>query len=337
MRAAGCESLADVSELSVMGLAEVLRHLPRLLRLRARLRVEIGRWQPDLYVGVDAPDFNLGLAARLRRDGFRAVHYVSPSIWAWRQSRARTIGAQVDRVLCLFPFEPALYQAHGVAADFVGHPLADQLAPAADRAERKRALGFDPERPLLALLPGSRRAEVARLAEPMVAAGSGLLREHPSWQLGLPVANPGCDALLAPQLSANPALRTLDGRATELLAAADLAIVASGTATLEAALVGVPMLVAYRLSPLTYWLVQRFKLLKSRWFSLPNALAGRELVPELAQDAVTGEGLLKALTGLASDPKAQQRQREGFAVLREQLGGNAADRAARAVLAACTQ
>lgn len=335
MREAGCQSLADVSELSVMGLVEVLRHLPRLLRLRWRLRREIVQWRPHLYVGVDAPDFNLGLAAKLRRDGFRALHYVSPSIWAWRQGRARSIGEQVDEVLCLFPFEPALYQAHSVPAQFVGHPLADRLAPATDRAALKRALGLDPQRPLLALLPGSRRGEVGRLAQPFVAGALAFARGNPAWQIALPVANSGCAEVLDRTVGADPLIHRLDGHSTELLSAADLAVVASGTATLEAALVGVPMLVGYRLAPLTYWLVQRFNLLKSRWFSLPNALAGRDLVPELAQDAVTPVGLHQALAKLASDPQAQQRQRDGFTALRQQLGGDAADRAARAVIEAC--
>lgn len=335
MRDVGCESLADVSELSVMGLVEVLRHLPRLLKLRARLRREITQWRPDLYVGVDAPDFNLGLAAKLRRAGMRAVHYVSPSIWAWRRGRAKSIGAQVDQVLCLFPFEPALYHAHSVSAEFVGHPLADKLAPAVDRVAIKRELGLDPERPLLALLPGSRRGEVGRLAEPFIGGARAFAADHPQWQVALPVANAGCAQVLERSFGADPAITRLDGRSTELLAAADMAVVASGTATLEAALVGVPMLVAYRLAPLTYWLVQRFNLLKSRWFSLPNALADRELVPELAQHEVTAEGLHQALNRLAADTDAQQRQRDGFAALRAELGGNAADRAARAVLKAC--
>ncbi len=336
MRAAGCSTLADVSELSVMGLVEVLRHLPRLLRLRARLRRELLAWRPHLYLGVDAPDFNLGLAAKLRRDGICALHYVSPSIWAWRQQRARSIGAQVDEVLCLFPFEPALYHTHGVAAQFVGHPMADQLAPASDRAPMKRALGFADDRPLLALLPGSRRGEVGRLAAPFVAGANRFVETHRHWQLGLPVANAGCAQVLDQLRVADDRIKRLDGQASELLAAADLALVASGTATLETAMVGTPMIVGYRLAPLTYWLVQRFKLLKSRWFSLPNALAGSDLVPELAQDEVNPERLANELATLADSSEAQQRQRDGFAAMRLSLGGDAADRAAAAVLAACT-
>jgi lipid-A-disaccharide synthase len=333
MRAAGCATLADIDELSVMGLVEVLRHLPRLLGLRRRLRRELLAWQPDLYLGVDAPDFNLGLAAQLRRAGVPAVHYVSPSIWAWRRKRARTIGTQVDEVLCLFPFEPALYAAHAVPARFVGHPMADRLKPLSDRAAIRASLGLDPTRPLLAVLPGSRRGEVGRLGAPFLAAASAFLADHPNWQAALPVANPGCAEVLA-RLSdvSGRAIVRLNGRSSELLAAADLALVASGTATLEAALVDTPMVVAYRLAPISYWLVRTFGLLESRWFSLPNALSERALVPELAQHEVMPERLARELGRLAEDPTAVQGQREGFAVIRQTLRQDASGRAADALL-----
>ncbi|MCB1587277.1 MAG: lipid-A-disaccharide synthase [Xanthomonadales bacterium] len=334
MRAAGCESLADISELSVMGLIEVLRHLPRLLRLRWRLRREILAWQPDIFIGVDAPDFNLGLAAWLRRRGLRALHFVSPSIWAWRRQRARTIGTQVDEVLCLFPFEPALYAEYGVPARFVGHPLADRLQPVADRQALRAVLGLSAA-PLLAVLPGSRRGEVSRLGAPFVAAAVRFLDAHPGWQVALPVANEGCarvlDAVCAGVDGANRVLR-LDGRSTELLAAADLALVASGTATLEAALVDTPMLVAYRLAPFSNWLVRTFGLLQSRWFSLPNALTGRALVPELAQEDVAALPLSDALIELQVDADSVVQQRQGFAEIRRALRNQASQRAADAIL-----
>ncbi len=334
MRAAGCESLADISELSVMGLVEVLRHLPRLLGLRRRLRRELQAVGPDLFVGVDAPDFNLGLAAQLRRGGVPAVHYVSPSIWAWRRKRARTIGAQVDEVLCLFPFEPALYAAHGVSARFVGHPLADRLQPQADRSGLLASLGLDPARPLLAVLPGSRRGEVSRLARPFLTAANEFLAKRPHWQVALPVANPGCAEVLGPLAdgTGQSAIKRLDGRSGELLAAADLALIASGTATLEAALVDTPMVVGYRLAPFSYWLVRTFGLLESRWFSLPNALSERALVPELAQHEVVPERLAQQLGRLADDPAVRQAQREGFAAIRQALRQDASVRAADALL-----
>lgn len=334
MRQAGCESLADVSELSVMGLVEVLRHLPRLLRLRWRLRRQILDWRPDVFVGVDAPDFNLGLAGWLRRRGVPAVHYVSPSIWAWRLERARSIGRQVDEVLCLFPFEPALYAAHGVPARFVGHPLADRLRPVSDKGAARAALGLEPG-PLLAILPGSRRGEVGRLGSHFAAAAVRFLDSHPGWQAVLPVASAGCAEVLTKELAGVPGaerVQRIDGRASELLAAADLALVASGTATLETLLVDTPMVVAYRLAPFSYWLVQRLKLLQSRWFSLPNALSGEPLVPELAQDEVRAEPLGDALTALLADPAAIARQRAGFARLREELARQASRQAAAAIL-----
>lgn len=334
MREAGCDSLADITELSVMGLVEVLRHLPRLLRLRWRLRRQILDWQPDVFIGVDAPDFNLGLAGWLRRRGISAVHYVSPSIWAWRQGRARSIGRQVDEVLCLFPFEPALYAAHGVPARFIGHPLADRLQPVPDKAAARAAMGLD-SRPLLAVLPGSRRGEVGRLGGPFVGAALRFLDTHPGWQAVLPVATAGCGEVLARELAGLPGaerVQRIDGRASELLAAADLALVASGTATLETVLVDTPMVVAYRLAPFSYWLVQRLKLLQSRWFSLPNALSGEALVPELAQDAVLAEPLGDALAALLADPTAIARQRAGFARLRGELAREASRQAAHAIL-----
>lgn len=334
MRAAGCASLADIGELSVMGLVEVVRHLPRLLGLRRRLRRELLDWRPDLFVGVDAPDFNLGLAAQLRRAGVPAVHYVSPSIWAWRRKRARSIGAQVDEVLCLFPFEPELYAAHGVPARFVGHPMADRLAPVADKATLRAALGLDPERPLLAVLPGSRRGEVGRLAGPFLAAAERFLAAHPRWQAALPVANSGCAQVLAqlPDAVGAGSVQRLEGRSGALLAAADMGLVASGTATLEAALVDLPMVVAYRIAPFSHWLVRTFGLLESRWFSLPNALTDQALVPELAQHEVEPIRLGNALSRLADDPAELAAQRIGFARIRRDLTRDASKLAARALL-----
>jgi lipid-A-disaccharide synthase len=293
-------------------------------------------WRPDLFVGIDAPDFNLGLAAQLRRAGVPAVHYVSPSIWAWRRKRARSIGAQVDEVLCLLPFEPALYAAHGVAARFVGHPMADRLRPLAltERAALRVSLGLDPDRPLLAVLPGSRRGEVGRLGAPFLAAAGRFLAARPHWQAALPIANAGCAQVLAqlPGIDDAAAIRRLDGRSGELLAAADIGLIASGTATLEAALVDLPMLVAYRIAPLSHWLVRTFGLLESRWFSLPNALSEQLLVPELAQQEVEADRLALELGRLADDPVALAAQRAGFARIRRDLTRDASNTAARALL-----
>lgn len=335
MQAAGCQPLANVEALSLMGIAEVLPALPRLFRLRAALIDEALRFAPDVVVGIDAPDFNLGLERRLRERGLRCVHLVSPTIWAWRKGRLKTIARSVDQMLCLFPFEPAHYAGSGVEAAFIGHPLADQLDDATSPSAGRAALGLA-ERPTLAVLPGSRGGEVRHLMRPFAQAAALLARERPDVQVITPIAKPSLRApigaaiqALAPQVS----WRCLDGGSRAALRAADAVLLASGTATLETLLLGRPMVVAYRTSPVTAWLLLKAGLLKTRYVSLPNLLATEPTVPERLQDACTPQQLRDDLLPLLVDPAARRRQLDRFADVRAQLALDAGQRAADAILA----
>jgi lipid-A-disaccharide synthase len=335
MIAAGCEAWAGADCLGVMGLAEVLRHLPRLLRLRARLAARFAAARPDVFVGIDSPEFNLTLARRLKRAGIRCVQYVSPQVWAWRQGRVRTIGRDCDLVLCLLPFESDFYAQHGVRAVFVGHPLADQIPPEVDRDGARRALGIAADAALIALLPGSRLAEVARLAAPFAAAADWIRERRPEFQFLAPMASPAVRACFEKQLAqaaVKTAIRAVDGQAQRVLAAADAAIVASGTATLETLLSGKPMVVAYKVSWLTAFLLRTLALVKVPYFSQPNLLAGRRLVPELFQGQVSGAALGQALLGELDDPDHVAALRAEFAQIHRTLQRGGAGRAAAAVL-----
>ncbi|MFO1494459.1 MAG: lipid-A-disaccharide synthase [Lysobacterales bacterium] len=334
MRAAGLECWYEASELAVMGLVEVLRHLPRLLRLRRAFLRRLAEAAPAIYIGIDAPDFNLGIERRLKAQGTRTVHYVSPSIWAWRQQRARSIGACADRVLCLFPFEPALYQRYGVDARFVGHPFADELPLQPDRAAALASLGFSADTQILAVLPGSRGGEIRRLAEDFLDTARAFLAHHPDWRVLIPAARPALAAELSARLrpADADAIRVIDGQMRTLLSACQLALVASGTATLEAALCQRPMVVAYRIAPLTYWIVRTFGLLKVRNYSLPNVLAERDLVPEISQDAVRPPQLLAALERWLADPAAVDAYVAECRAIHQRLRLQASARAAEAAL-----
>lgn len=319
MRGAGVEPWHDCEELAVMGLVEVLRHLPRLLRLRRGLRERLLAWRPDVVVGIDAPDFNLGLERWLRERGVRTVHYVSPSIWAWREGRAARIGESADRVLCLFPMEPPIYAKHGVEARFVGHPLAAMLPMAPDRDAARRALGIDGDGPLLALLPGSRRGEIARLGPVFLDAVALLQRRLPGLRVLAPMANPRCRERFQALLAAHPAsvalhgaLHLVDGRAREAMVASDAVLLASGTAALEAMLAKRPMVVAYRIAPLTHFIVKAFGLLKVDRYSLPNVLASEALVVERMQHDCRADVLADDLARLLRDglPPGQRRRFE---------------------------
>ena len=364
MRAAGCVPLADAHELAVMGLIEPLRHLPRLVRLRARLLREFSAWHPHVFIGVDAPAFNLGLAGRLRARGVPTVQYVSPQIWAWRQGRVRRIARCCDLVLCLLPFEPAFYARHAVRAEFVGHPLADQAPLAPDRAAARLMLGLPPAGTVLALLPGSRLGEVQRLSAPFIATAQRLAAHHPDLCVVAPMANatvraefaralraagasigPAATAPIAPAApialaggavrpadAAALAVRVLDGQARAALTAADAALVASGTATLEALLCRCPMVVAYRVSGLTARLVRALRLVRLARFSLPNLLAGESLAPEFFQEAVIPDNLCPAVESLLADDERREQLQRRFRAIHESLRADGAVRAAQAVL-----
>jgi lipid-A-disaccharide synthase len=340
MRAAGCEAIADAHELAVMGLTEVLPHLPRLLRLRSRLAREILARAPDVFVGIDYQQFNLGLARRLKSHGLATVQYVSPQVWAWRRGRVRTIGRAFDLVLCLLPFEPAFYREHAVAALFVGHPLADQIPMQPDRAAARAALGIGAGATVLALLPGSRVGEVERLSPAFLGAARLLAARHPGLKLIAPMATPAARAAFERALSSMPqapALQLLDGHARTALMAADVALVASGTATLEALLCRCPMVVAYRFAALTAMLVRALRLVRVPYFALPNWLAGEKLVPEFLQEAVLPEPMAGALAGLLEDAPRRENLLARFEAIHATLRQQGAALAAEAVIQCARQ
>ncbi len=334
MQASGCEPWASAHELAVMGLFEPLKHLPRLARLRGRLRTRFIAEQPDVFVGIDAPAFNLGLAERLRQAGLATVQYVSPQVWAWRQSRVRRIARACDLVLCLLPFEAEFYARHGVRALFVGHPLADQIPLDVDQPLARRELGIEPAATVVALLPGSRLGEVERLGRDFLAAARWVQARRPQVQFIAPMASAQVRRVFERHMHSLgwQSVRILDGQAQRALVAADVALVASGTATLEALLCKRPMVVAYRFGRLTAWAIKHLGLVKVPWFSQPNLLAGRRLVPELFQDEVTPEALGASVLGeLDDDAHRAELQRE-FRRVHETLRLGGADRAAAAIL-----
>ena len=338
MQAEGVVSWAPMDQLSVMGLAEVLRHLPGLLALRRNLLDAFERFRPHVVVGVDAPDFNLGLERRLRERGLRTIHYVSPSIWAWRPGRVHAIARAADEVLCLLPFEPPLYAAHGVAARFVGHPMADDIPLQPNYAAARLELGVeqDGHGPVVALLPGSRHGEVERVGSVLAAAAGLLASRRPGIRFVAAMASPALRERFAAQLAQHAPgvdVRILDGRSRTVMAAADVVLLASGTATLEAALLKRPMVVVYRLAPLTVGIVRGLRLMKTENFSLPNLLAGEALVPELIQEDATPEKIAHEAGRLLDDAPQRARLEARFTELHRVLQRDADREAARAVLA----
>jgi len=339
MRREGFEAWHSADELAVMGLVEVAKHLPRLLALRRDVRRRTLAFRPDAFIGIDAPDFNFGLERSLKAAGVRTVHYVGPSIWAWRAGRARTIGRSADLVLCLFPFEPAIYAEHGVDATFVGHPLADAFAIDPAKAPARAALGLPDDVPVLALLPGSRLGEIQRLARDFIGAARLLRERLPDLQVIAPMANAACcgafEAALARNVAGSSAgfFRVVDNHAREAMIAADAVLLASGTAALEAMLAKRPMVVAYRISPLTYGIVKGLRMLKTRHYSLPNVLAGRALVPELMQGACTPAALADALLPALRERRMPPRLAAEFRHLHLELRRDASRSAAAAIAA----
>jgi lipid-A-disaccharide synthase len=339
MRDAGFEAWHDAGELAVMGLAEVLRHLPRLLRLRRALRKRVLAWRPDVFIGIDAPDFNLGVERWLKQRGIATVHYVSPSVWAWREARAAKIGRSADRVLCLFPMEPAIYAKHGVDARFVGHPLADTMALEPDRTAARGALGLPLDAPVLALLPGSRTGEIERLGADFLDAASRVLAQLPTLRIVAPMADRRARETFERVLAQSPArtalgdaLSIIDGQARTLMVASDVILLASGTATLEAMLAKRPMVVAYKVAASTYRLVKGLGMLKVDRYALPNILAGADVVPELMQDDCTPAGLAAAVLRWFGDPDAVVALGPRFMNLHRELRRDASSRAADAIV-----
>ena len=333
MRAAGCTSIGDSEALSVMGLAEVVQHLPRLFAFKREIVRAAMNPRIDLFVGVDAPEFNLNLAATLKAAGIPTIQYVSPQVWAWRSGRVRRMAKTLDRVLCLLPFESAFYADVGLPADFVGHPLADEIPLEPDRAAAREVLGIEPGATVVAILPGSRRAEIERLGEDFLAAARLVATRRPGVVFLLPAANAAAEALVRPLVEASGLpVRVLLGEARRALIACDVALVASGTATLETLLCKRPMVVAYRFSRTTAFIVRALRLVRARYFSQPNLLADRMLVPELLQEQVTPERLAGELDAWLADPARVAAVTEEFRALHAVLRRDAGARAADAVL-----
>jgi lipid-A-disaccharide synthase len=298
MIAAGCDAWAASEEIAVMGLMEVLPHLPRLIRLRSSLVARFRAARPHVFVGIDSPAFNLGLAKQLRSPDCKTVQYVAPQVWAWRQGRVHGIGRACDLVLCLLPFETEFFEKNGVRAVFVGHPLADQIPLEVDRPSARAALGLDASSKIIAILPGSRMGEVERLGGDFVRAAALVAQRRPDIEFVSPLASARVRQAFERKIAEvplAPTIRLFDGQAQRVLAAADLVLVASGTATLETLLSRRPMVVAYRFAAMTAFLLRRLGLVKTVFFSQPNLLIGRRLVPEFLQEQVSGESLGNAL------------------------------------------
>ncbi|MCF6225833.1 MAG: lipid-A-disaccharide synthase [Xanthomonadales bacterium] len=335
MQAAGCEVWFDSEDLAVMGLAEVLRHLPRIFSLRRQLLKRLEENPPDLFIGIDAPDFNLGLEKKLKAKGIKTVHYVSPSVWAWRQKRVKKIHQSVDRMLTLFPFEPEFYRQHGVDARFVGHPMADEIPLQSDPIKACTALGLKCDSSnnprYIALLPGSRTSEVERLGDTMLAAAQTIYSAHPECHFLVPLANPKLTAIFKKMLPEKLPVTCFDGQMRNIVAASNVVLVASGTATLETLLIGRPMVVCYKLAGFTYFIARSFKLIKSAYFSLPNILAGKKLVPEFVQDQASPENLANAVLDWLEHPEKQQQAKQEFHNIHLQLRQDASKNAVTAI------
>ncbi|MDF2641118.1 MAG: LpxB protein [Pseudomonas sp.] len=327
MEAEGMTSYFPMERLSVMGLVEVLGRLRELLARRKLLVQTLIDARPDVFIGIDAPDFTLNIELQLRRVGIKTVHYVSPSVWAWRQKRVLKIREGCDLMLTLLPFEARFYEEQGVPVRFVGHPLADTIPLDADRDAARAELGLG-EGPVVALMPGSRGGEVGRLGALFFDTAERLLAERPELRFVLPCASPQRRAQIEQLLEQRSLpITLLDGRSHVALAACDAVLIASGTATLEALLYKRPMVVAYRLAPVTFWILKR--MVKSPYVSLPNLLAQRLLVPELLQDAATPQALAQTLLPLIDGGQAQTT---GFDEIHRTLRRDASNQAADAVL-----
>jgi len=296
MRAEGCDCWWDTEELSLMGLFEVISHLPRLLKLRRALVQTVLELKPDIFVGIDAPDFNLGVEKRLKARAIPVIHYVSPTVWAWRSGRVKTIAKSTDRVMCLFPFEPDFYKRHSVPAEYTGHPKADEIPLHVEKAPARISFGIDPDNTCIALLPGSRMGEVERLSASMLDAAAILQKRYPGASFLVPAATEKVSQYFKSVLSGYPEVdcRVISGQSKEVMSAADVVICASGTAALEVMLINRPMVVCYRVAGMTYHMMKWFRMLKTRYISLPNILAADLLVPELLQHEVTGQRIADA-------------------------------------------
>ncbi|HJP38429.1 MAG: lipid-A-disaccharide synthase [Gammaproteobacteria bacterium] len=337
MRAAGCDAWFDSQDLAVMGFVDVVRHLPRLLRIKRSVVRRLLADPPDVLLGIDAPDFNLRVEKVARRAGIRSVHYVCPSVWAWREGRVRVLRRVCDRVLCLLPFEPAFLARHGIDGEFVGHPLADEIPFEVNQHEARQRLGIGPG-PVVTVMSGSRVSEVERLGPYFAQAAAWLNNEVDGIHFVVPAASAELRVMIESQFDAfAPSARVIiqDGDAHGAIAAGDAVLLASGTASLEAMLLKRPMVVAYRVSAINSFaakLLRAIGVLKVIYFSLPNLLANRRLVPEFLQEQVTAEVLGKNILSVMQASPQRDELLATFDQLQTQLRCSAGDRAAHAVL-----
>jgi lipid-A-disaccharide synthase len=327
----GFEAWWPHHKLAVRGYVEVLRHYREIKGIRDALCARLMADKPDAFIGVDAPDFNLGLEHRLRDAGVKAIHFVCPSVWAWRAGRMSTIARSTDHVLCLFPFEPALLKSHGIAATYVGHPLADAIDLNVPRREARLSLGFDDTQPVVAVLPGSRRSEIEAIAPTFAATVVLLARARPDLRFVLPVV-PGLRALVEPLIAKHAAdapITLLDGRSHDALAACDVTLIASGTATLEAALFKRPMVIAYKMNALSWQIMKRMQL--QPWVGLPNILCREFVVPERIQGEATPTQLAADVLAWLDDRQRSEALQQRFTELHHQLRRNTARTATDAI------
>lgn len=334
MAAQGFDVRVPMDRLAVRGYAEALRHYREITRLRRGLVQALLADRPGLFIGVDASDFNLDVERRLREAGIPTVHYVSPSVWAWRRWRVKRVARSATHLLAMFPFEPEIYERAGVPVTYVGHPLADVIPLAVDKAEARAQLRLPPRKLVVALLPGSRRSELEHMADSFVLAAHRLRQEVPEVHFICPMASRETRDMFETAVHRNQRtdlpLTLMFGHSHEALAAADVALVASGTATLEAALFKTPMVITYRQAPLSWFLMRRMMYLP--YVGMPNILAGEPLVPELLQGKATPAALAAALLALLRDTALQRRQVEKFHEFHVALRQNTAEKAAEAVL-----
>jgi lipid-A-disaccharide synthase len=332
MKAEGFSALFDMEELAVMGIVEVLGRLPRLLQVRKELLQHLTATQPDVFIGIDAPDFNIPVELKLKAAGIKTVHYVSPSVWAWRQKRIFKIAKATNMVLALLPFEKAFYDKFAVPCSFVGHTLADQMPLQPDKAAAKNELGLKSEAPVLAIMPGSRTNEIKLLAADYLLAAAELQRQQPDLQLICNMVTEQKAELfrhIKQQVAPDLAVQLEIGKARTTLTAADAVFIASGTATLEAMLAKTAMVVGYKMNWLTHQIAKW--LVKLKFFSLPNLLADQALVTELLQEQVTVDNLVKAMAPLLQDQKAQHSCVSSFTELHQLIRCNASEQAAAAI------
>lgn len=334
MIAAGCVPLFAMEKLAVMGLIEIIKHLPEIIKIRHQIVRHFLLHPPDIFVGIDAPSFTLGIEKKLKRAGIRTVHYVSPKVWAWKQWRVRTIARAVDLMLTLFPFETEFYQKHHIATQFVGHPFADEIPMVVTELSARQELNLPPDRSIIALLPGSRSNEIDYLGKLFIQTAELCLQTQSNLYFVVPMVNEaryqqfkqlmrGIDFEKFP-------IQIVIGQSRKVMAAADVILLASGTATLEAMLLKKPMVVAYRMAEITYKIVRR--MVKINYISLPNLLANKHLVPEYIQDQATPENLSQALLSYLDNTNCTEQVKQEFSNLHAQLKQNASQQAAQAII-----